>query len=214
MNELKKTGGARIGAVNATWPFATLTVTPEKLTINATILGNYVFKPSDIISIEPYSRFLSQGIKINHKVASYKELIVFWSFGDSNELIKRIEQTGFLSNRMTFARELDEQISKAQNQGGFPIKRSAAIAIVVIWNVFFLMDFLNFFGGQKVGSPLGFGAQLALGTIIFVCLLLLTFEPARRIILKEGRTIEDIKLFVFFIMFLCGSMFVVITLTH
>lgn len=77
MTEVKETGGARIGKANATWPFATLTVNREKLQLNATILGHLVFKPTDIISIVPYSGFMSSGIKINHKVSNYKTNIVF-----------------------------------------------------------------------------------------------------------------------------------------
>ena len=52
--EIKKTGGARIGMMNATWPFATLKVNKNRLELNATILGNLVFTPQDIISIESY----------------------------------------------------------------------------------------------------------------------------------------------------------------
>lgn len=52
MNELKLTGGARIGMANATFPFATLKVNKDRLELNASIVGNIVFQPSDIISIE------------------------------------------------------------------------------------------------------------------------------------------------------------------
>jgi hypothetical protein len=70
MNELKETGGARIGMANATWPFANLTVNENRLTLNASIIGNLTFKPSDIISIETYSviPLLGQGIRIHHRI--------------------------------------------------------------------------------------------------------------------------------------------------
>jgi len=214
MTEVKETGGARIGMANATWPFATLTVNREKLQLNATILGNLVFKPTDIISIIPYSGFMSSGLKINHTVSKYKDNVVFWTFGSPTEIIKKIEQTGFLTNRTPVTAELAESITKVQSQGGFPLKRTAVIAIVVIWNLLFLIDFQNFFEGNKAGSPLGLGAQLALGFILLTCILLLTLEPVRRLILKEGRNIEDIKKFIFFIMFICGFMLLATILTH
>jgi len=47
------TGGARIGRANATYPFANLFVDKDVLKINSSIVGNLVFKPQDIISIEP-----------------------------------------------------------------------------------------------------------------------------------------------------------------
>ena len=34
MDQLKMTGGARIGMANATWPFVTLTVTKDRLDLN------------------------------------------------------------------------------------------------------------------------------------------------------------------------------------
>lgn len=206
MNQVKETGGARIGMANATWPFASLKVTKDKLQLNATIIGNLTFKPEDIISLEPYSRFMSSGLKIIHKVPNYKKHIVFWTFGSPSDLINRIEQTGFLTNTDPIDPELEKQIASAQSNGGFPVKRSAAIAIVIIWNILFFMDFQGFFGGAEDGSPIGFGAQFALGFVLLTCVLLLTFEPVRRLILKEGRTIDDIKKFIFFLMFICAFM--------
>ncbi|MBB6498359.1 hypothetical protein [Pedobacter cryoconitis] len=214
MTEVKETGGARIGMANATWPFATLTVNNEKLQLNATILGNLIFKPGDIISIVPYSGLMSSGLKINHNVPGYNDNVVFWTFSSPNEIIKKIEATGFLTNTIPLPADLEERITKTQSQGGFPLKTSAAIAIVVIWNILFLINFQNFFGESKVGPHLGLGPQLALGFMLLTCALLLTFEPARRLILKEGRTVDEIKKFIFFIMFICGFILLITVLVH
>ncbi|WP_295675034.1 hypothetical protein [uncultured Mucilaginibacter sp.] len=75
MEEIRETGGARIGMANATWPMATLIVNQQTLQLKASILGDLVFKSSDIISIEPYTLIpvLGQGIKINHTVAGYNK---------------------------------------------------------------------------------------------------------------------------------------------
>ena len=104
MDEVKETGGARIGMANATWPFATLAVTKDKLVLSASLLGNLIFRPGDIISLEPYSGFLSSGIKINHRVPGYKEKVIFWTFTNPNSLIKRIERTGFYLTIIQFHR--------------------------------------------------------------------------------------------------------------
>jgi len=214
MGIVKETGGARIGMANATWPFATLTVTKELLELNATILGKLVFKPVDIISIEPYSGFLSSGIKINHRIPTYKTNVIFWTFDTPIKLLKRIEQTGFLTNTNSVSSALEKQIITTQSGGGFPIKTRAAIAIVIIWNFLFLFDFQAFFRGNTTGFPLAIGSQLALGFVLLVCVLLLTSTSIRRIILKEGRTVGDIKRFVFFIMFICGFMLLSTILLH
>ena len=53
MNELKLTGGLRIGMTTITWPFATLIVTNERLDLNASVIGNYSYTAGQIVSIEP-----------------------------------------------------------------------------------------------------------------------------------------------------------------
>ena len=76
------TGGARIGRANATFPFATLSVDKHLLKLNASIVGNLIFQPKDIVSIEVYGKIpvLGQGVKINHNVESYNPQVIFWTF--------------------------------------------------------------------------------------------------------------------------------------
>ena len=38
--KLSSTGGARVGWVNATWPFAKLNVSQNKIDLNATLIGS------------------------------------------------------------------------------------------------------------------------------------------------------------------------------
>jgi hypothetical protein len=73
-----KVGGARIGWINFTWPFARLSVTQDKLTIRV-MFDAYTFAPTDVYAIERYKGYLSEGIRICHNVASYPERIIFWS---------------------------------------------------------------------------------------------------------------------------------------
>lgn len=209
MIEIKETGGARIGMANATWPFATLTVNKEMLQLNAAIIGNLVFKPGDIVSIEPYTTILSfgKGIKINHRVGNYNQKVIFWTMSNPAALIDKIKQTGFLNNTNQINATLNKEITAAQAQGGFPIKIPLVIAIVVLWNIFFLVDFKN-------NATPGIGSQLALGFILITCILLLTFEPVRRLILKEGRTIDSIRGFIFFLMIIIGFILLMITISH
>ncbi len=101
ITQISFTGGARIGMANATWPFASLKVTKDRLDLNATIIGNLVFRPEDIISIEPYSEMMSSGLKINHRVPTYKDKVIFWTFKNPNEIIRQIQQIGFLDNTST-----------------------------------------------------------------------------------------------------------------
>jgi hypothetical protein len=206
LNEVKLTGGARIGSANATWPFAKLVVTRDKLQLNATIIGNLVFKPSDIISIEPYSYLFTGGIKINHRVENYKSLVVFTTSTNSNELINQIKQSGFLDNNDKTPFYIDEEIKAAQLSGGFPLKTSAAIIIVVIWNLLCLPFVLNFFKG---GKPSFMDIRYPAEFMMVLCILLLVAEPVQKMILKPGRKVSDIKPFLYFTILILGFMLAV-----
>jgi hypothetical protein len=214
MTQLNLTGGARIGMANATWPFASLKVDKDRLDLNATIVGNLIFKPDDIISIEPYYMIpiIGQGIKINHRIPKYKNKVIFWTFKNPNEVINQIRQTGFLDNTSNPDSLPDNKIiEERQKQGGFPIKIPFAIAVVVIWNILFLLDFLDFFNGNTEGMPLGDGVKMALGFVLITSILTLISSGFRKIVLKEGRELKDISKFLYFIIFICAFMLINLT---
>lgn len=97
MDELKMRGGGMIGKSSSSWPFATLTVTKDRMELSVTLVGNYSFKKEDIISIEPYGFIpvIGQGIRIHHRVAEYKEKVIFWAYRNPRKVINEIKQTGF-----------------------------------------------------------------------------------------------------------------------
>lgn len=208
MNELQLTGGARIGMANATFPFATLKVNKERLELNASIVGNLTFQASDIISIEPYMMIpiLGQGIKISHNVAHYKERVIFWTFKDPYSVVRQIQETGFLSNQNLTEQKIDRKIVEKQAKGGFPIKKGFAIGAIVVWNLLFLTDFVPFFLGKREGFPTVNGILAAIGLLFFTALLSLISSDFRRLILKEGRELNDIKRFAILVMIISGFM--------
>ena len=209
MNELKETGGARIGWANASWPFATLHVTNPTLTLNATILGKLVFSSSDIRSIEVYrkSGILRNGIQINHSVPNYSETVVFWTSKDPQRLINEIIKTGFLENNSRLNPIEAMDLRENQQQGGFPLKIPFAITIIVLWNLFSCIDLKHFFDHGKLQFGLGKGFVLSTGMMMLVCLLLLFAEPFQRLVLKEGRRIQDIRPFVYLLLFISTALF-------
>jgi len=209
MNDIEETGGAKIGLTHATWPFAKLTVNKNVLQLNASVIGNLYFRPSDIISIEPSSFLSGSGIKINHKVEKYSSKVIFLTSGGS-DLISRIESTGFLHNTNVLPADIEAEIVKYQLGGSFPIKWSAAIAFIVIWSLLFLADQLGYFG-KKSNMPLGNGARLAIAFAFLFALALLISDPFRQLVLKDGRTIKDVKLFLLFLMLITGIMFLALS---
>ncbi|MCL9806889.1 hypothetical protein NAT51_15240 [Flavobacterium amniphilum] len=211
MNEkFTLTGGARIGMANATFPFADLYVDREILKINASIVGNLVFQPKDIISIKPYTSIpiIGNGIKINHRVENYNSEVIFWTFKNPNSVLSAIEKTGFLQNTNSTISADDLEILKKQNEGGFPIKKPAAVFFVVAWNLLFLSDIIPFFLSDKTeGSPIGIGIISAVGLLFASSILTIVSGKFRKIILKENRNFEDIKKFVYFIALVSGILF-------
>jgi hypothetical protein len=65
-SEIKLTGGARVGWINASWPFAALTVLSSKVTLNSTLLGKYEFRPEDVIGTRIIGSDQVNHLKFNH----------------------------------------------------------------------------------------------------------------------------------------------------
>ncbi|PKQ45184.1 hypothetical protein [Confluentibacter flavum] len=210
MDKLEITGGARIGMANATWPFATLKVSKDKLELNASIAGNLVFQPKDIISIETYTQIplLGQGIKINHRIANYNRKVIFWTFKDPSTLVNQIKQTGFFENIDGKISDNDTLVIKQQQAGGFPIKKSVAIGVIVLLNLLLLSDFINFSASDKKVMPLGNGATIALATLFLISILSLISKDFSKLILKEGKSLKDIDKFLYLLVFISGFMLI------
>jgi len=204
LTEVKITGGANIGKVRMSWPFATLIVNKNRLELKASIMGSYIFTPSDIISITPGGSVFESGIRINHSVDAYNQNIVFLTSGGVANLINRIRETGFLDNTTTTDAYTSAEISQARLNSGFAMKTSAIIAIVVIWNLFFLIDLRHLFFGDSKMAIGGIGARLGLGFMIATVILLLTVEPVQEMILKPGRSVKDLRPLLYFIILICG----------
>jgi hypothetical protein len=91
-------GGARLDSKNATWPFARLELTAEKLVLQVAFFGNFTFSPSQVTKVEPYGLipFIGKGVRIHHQIASYPEKIVFWYLcANPQPLVDKIRSSGF-----------------------------------------------------------------------------------------------------------------------
>lgn len=206
MEEYRETGGAYIGNGRATFPFAKLVVNKYKLELNVGILGNLIFRRSDIVSIQPNTG-LSRGVKIDHRVSKYKDKVFFLPVGSVAETMEQIAKTGFLVNSEAIPIEIEQYIVTRQLSGGFPLKISATIAIVGIWNIFFLYDMRKTF---TTGVPnFGIGIKMALGFMLLICTLLLTNKRVQILILKPGQDISNLKIMLYFILIITIIMFVV-----
>jgi hypothetical protein len=72
-----RTGGARLGMFNATWPYAELTVFRSAIRLNC--LGQeYLFAKDRIAALAKYRALFSIGLLIRHTVPVYPKFVVFW----------------------------------------------------------------------------------------------------------------------------------------
>src|SRR5262245_57018520 len=66
MNEsLSFTGAARIGPLQATWPFGRLSISPGQLTISLAFAGRYTFAPAEVAGLERCG-IAATGVRIVH----------------------------------------------------------------------------------------------------------------------------------------------------
>ena len=89
--DYQETGGLRWGdsfwcAANVTWPFATLTASPDGLHIAVRFIGlmknDFDFRKADIVGIRRKKSILpfSTGIVIEHNKSNYPQFVLFWTF--------------------------------------------------------------------------------------------------------------------------------------
>jgi len=208
MNEIRFKGGAKIGRARISLPFATLKASKDKLELDASIIGHLVFRPQDILALEPYYPSIGWGIKIYHRVSNYKRPVIFWTLENPEKVIEQIKRTGLFDGVNSKSNYSDLQILELQKQGEFPFKESFAILFVFVWNMFFVFDlpfikdrFLE--GKDKI--PFGDGIITA-NTLLFITALLSLISPGfRRLILKEGRSLDSIRKFIVFVIIISGT---------
>jgi hypothetical protein len=215
MIEFKQKGGASIGTAHASSPYAVLTVTSERLDLNASLVGNLTFLKEDIISIKPYYTYFTEGIIIQHRVKTYKENVTFWMWGKKIEPLAEIEAIGFLEGKHSdIPGEEKAFILERQQQGGFPLQKWVPIAFGIQWNLFFIADFIKCWFDFPKPHILNYFALPATLIAFFACLGILYSEKVRQRILKKGRTREDVEKLINMVMFFGGGMSAVIILTE
>ncbi len=96
---IRQIGGARLGSLNATYPFATLSADSQELSLLC--LGReYVFPRSSIPTLRRHRGLLSVGLRIEHTVRAHPQFVVFWAsvfFWTSGfqRLRRRLEGLGY-----------------------------------------------------------------------------------------------------------------------
>ena len=190
-----KTGGARIGWMNVTWPFAELWTAPERLTITAQFLGKYAFTPEQVCAVEPYVMvpILGWGIRVRHCMPDYPQRIIFWSLVSPNRVLRGIGASGFIPTG----------VGSTVDAAGWamPLQWPVLAAVVVLWNVLLLSDFAH--PGRTSGHPEWF-ACAALFLVFVISLGTLTSTSLQRLMLKPNRSVSEVRPFLRVLAFISG----------
>ncbi len=205
----KFTGGAQLGNARASWPLVQLRITPFVLTIDGGLIGTVVFRPQDVTTLETNGNTL----RIVHTVKEYKQNISFTSAKQASEIVKQIQRSGFLHNPEPVPQEIDRLVRAMQESGAFPVKKSAAIVIGLIWNLLILLPIINFVLGDMTKVPFREIFILAPAFMLILCVLLLTAKPVQQLILKEGRSAEGGLRPALFFMMAIFTIFIIVGLT-
>jgi hypothetical protein len=210
----KVTGGAKVGIMLSTYPFAVLKIEDGLLRLNVSLVAKLVFRAQDIISIEPFkgSGKIGDGIKINHRVPGYKENVLFWCSRTPEVLIREIQGTGFfMSTNYSHGGQPELEILESQkDSSGNPIKTKALVLMTALWLFLLIpniMAFLRASAAKKAPST----TWLVSPMFVFFAfsVLLLISGGFRDLVLKEGRTLEDVKSFAVFLALISGLILVV-----
>ena len=174
-------GGARTGWTQASWPFASIEVKPGCLTVS--VLGKYTFAPSQVDAVEPVGSIplLSTGIRIHHTRSDYPEKIVFFGLGGRDRLLAAISAAGFRVGEPAF-----------RHERGFPVKISAIVVFILVWNALFWLDA----GGDRfntAGGRAGPYSCLALALTFAAATLILRSPRAQGLVLREGHDVGEIR---------------------
>jgi hypothetical protein len=181
MREVSFTGGARVGWVNATWPFARLSADGRTLTL-ASLVGTYEFKPQQVVSLAAYGVLpvFGQGVRIHHNRGDYPAKLVFWCFGSPDSVLADIRGTGFIAK--------GEDIPRAP---GWPVRWLVLLAAFVAWNVLFYAD-AHLPPPRPQHAPGGL-ALLAMALLFAATLALRLSAGFQRFVLNPGHSLGEIQ---------------------
>lgn len=199
MRELQLRGGLRVGRINTSAPLVKLTVNHQELEIAAGLSGHFVFRPEDIIRLEPQTIFpvLGKRVKIVHRNPDYPADILFLTFRDPETLITDIRKTGFLAGANPEVSAEDERIlEKQKSASGFPFKTLFVITMVLLYNVGPLY-YLVFSGGNTRMEEMTYYFSLGGLLVVAVGIGLLLSEPLRHWAFRPGIPRKRMKSFIY-----------------
>ena len=180
MSEVSFICGARVGWIRASWPFAKLTASHDRLIL--TSLGTYEFAPEQVEAIERYGYIpiLAWGLRIRHNRADYPKSVIFWCMGSRDRVLTEIKQTGFTPKGQ----------SSNTRPRAFPIRWTVVVGVVIVWTLLSILDRALSTAGTNVPGPFGLLALLLLFAFVTA---VLSSARLQRAVLRDGHHLSEIK---------------------
>jgi hypothetical protein len=191
------TGGARLGWVQATWPFGRLSISPGQLTISLAFVGRYTFAPSDVSRLERCG-IASNDVRIVHTRSDYPETVIFRCGGRVQRVLDAATRAGFHA-----------RVPSSSRPRGMPFRWIAVAQVAAAWNVLAFLD---------QGLPLWSGARppgllfiAALGMLLGVSFAIQISETAQVWALKPGRSVSEVAPFLRLVQLIGGFLVAALT---
>lgn len=192
------TGGARLGSVQATWPFGRLSISPGQLTISLAFVGRYTFAPSDISGLERCG-IASNGVRVVHTRSDYPETAIFRCGG------RRVQRVLDAAIRAGF----HAQVPSSTRPRGMPFRWAAIAQVVAVWNVLAVLDQgLPPWSAPRPPGPLFIAA---LGMLLAVAFAIQVSEAAQAWALKPDRSVSEVAPFLRLVQLVGGFLVAALT---
>ncbi len=197
------TGGARLGYVNATWPFATLRVRRDELVLETSLIGTVRFRPEDVVAVERLVWFplLAWGVRIHHVRGDAPERVIFWNLGGPDPVLAAIDAAGFVPRASASDAPAERQ--------GFGFRIPFVVAVIVAWNALFMWDVAHFdrLAGGTAPIP-GPGMVAAFALVFALSLLVRVRGPIQRLALRSPDALPRVRGFLNLLTFVSGWLLV------
>jgi hypothetical protein len=201
---IRITGGAQVGWVNASWPFAKLSASATELSISGSLIGSYTFSPDDVARLESHGSVpvVGRGVRIVHTRSDYPAKIIFLSFRDPDRVVDDIRLSGFLPRASA---------ALIPTRSAMPFRWTAVIMFIVVWNVLFVLD--GFVPWKQPKAP-GLFVQLALALAFSAAVVIQRSKAVQYWVLQPSRSVGEIRPFLLLLQVVSGLLLAGSTLSR
>jgi hypothetical protein len=143
------------------------------------MIGTYTFAPDEVVALEAFQSF-GYGIRIVHSRSDYPRNVIFWCLKNPAGILADIERAGFMPRAPR---------SSQPRRDGIPVRWTSVAAVVVFWNVLFLLDGAVPWNPPK---PPGAFVFVALGILCAGSFAIERSPAVQAWLMKPGRSVSEI----------------------